>query len=141
MKNKNVLFVYQSIFGAVLMLIGKFIFTSENNRMPAGLCYGFGAAMLVLGIGYLIKYIIVSNVEDEKIKKLKEIEIKDERNVRIKEKAGYMTTKIMNYVLYMFVLILGFMKVDNYILIMAAGLIVIEISLVIYFSNYFSKKM
>jgi uncharacterized membrane protein len=70
-----------------------------------------------------------------------EIEVNDERNTRIREKVGYMTSKIMNYVILVLVMALGFMNVNKMVLIMVASLLLIELALVIFFSNYFSKRM
>lgn len=141
MKNKKVLFVLQSILGIILLLAGSFVFTSDDTKMFSGLCIGFGAAMLTLGIGSFIRSFIISAAEDEDIHHRKQIEVNDERNTRIREKTGYMVAKVMNYILLVFVLVLGFMKVDKIIIIMAVSLIVIEFILLIIFSNYYDKEM
>ncbi|MFD3157207.1 hypothetical protein ACFIJ5_10160 [Haloimpatiens sp. FM7330] len=141
MKNKKVLVILQAIGGVLLLLIGSFVLNDVSTKMLSGLCIGFGAAMLVLGIGTFSHSLIVSSIEDEKIKRIKNIEVNDERNVRIKEKTGYMVAKVMNYILIVFIITLGFMNVDKSIIIMACSLIVIELILVIIFSNYFTKKI
>lgn len=141
MKSKKILFVIQSIAGIILLLLGGFVLTAENVKMFSGLCIGVGAAMTALGIGWFIQSLIIPAMESEEIKRINTIELKDERNTSIREKTGYMVAKIMNYLLLAFVLILGFMGVDKMIIIMSASLIAIEFLLVIYFSNYYSKKM
>lgn len=80
-------------------------------------------------------------MEREKTNRLKEIEVNDERNTRIREKTGYMTSKIMNYLISALVLALGFMSVDVTIIIMVASLLLAELILVVAFSNYYSKIM
>ena len=116
------------------------VFASDNTKMISGLCIGFGAVMLVFGIGSLIRSFVVSAVEDKEIKRIKNIEVNDERNVRIREKTGFMVSRIMNYVLSAFILILGFLGADKVIIIMAVSLIIIEFISVIIFSNYYAKK-
>jgi len=138
---KRVLFVLQSIIGLALLLTGSVILTSEEVKMVSGLCIGIGAVMLALGIGELIRSFMLSALEDEKFKKIKAVEVNDERNIRIKEKAGHMTAKFMNYALSLFIIALGFMGADKLIIILAAALIVIELILFIFFSNYYSRKM
>jgi uncharacterized membrane protein len=141
MNIKRVLFLFLSLGGAALLLLGGFVFTSEDVKMASGLCIGFGSAMLVLGIGNLVRSFIVSAVEDEKIKRLKAIEVNDERNTHIREKSGYLAGKIMNYMICGLVLVLGFMKADKTILITVAFLPLVNLVLVIAFSNYYSKNM
>ena len=135
------MFILQALLGCVLIAMSSLIFTSDSTKMLSGLSIGLGACMLVLGIGNFIRSFIISSAEDEKIKRLNQIEVNDERNTRIREKTGNMVARIMNYVLTAFILILGFMGADKIIIIMAATMIVIEFILTIYFSNYYSKKM
>lgn len=142
MTNKGrLLFVFMSIAGLILLLSGGFVFTAEEFKMVSGLCIGFGSAVLVVGIGNFLRSFMVSAMEDKKIKQLKEIEINDERNIRIREKTGYMVSKIMNYVICVLVLALGFMNIDKIVIIMVASLLLIEFVLAIIFSNYYSKRM
>jgi len=140
MKRKRILYLLQFILGAVLIAMSILVFASDNTKMISGLCIGFGAVMLVFGIGSLIRSFVVSAVEDKEIKRIKNIEVNDERNVRIREKTGFMVSRIMNYVLSAFILILGFLGADKVIIIMAVSLIIIEFISVIIFSNYYAKK-
>lgn len=141
MKLKRVMFILQTAAGIILLLVGSFVLTSDKVKMASGLCIGFGAAVLVLGIGWFIQSLIISATEDEEFKRTKAIEVNDERNTRIREKTGYMVAKIMNYVLLLFILTLGFMGVDKLIIIMAVTLIIFEFVLALIFSNYFAKRM
>lgn len=138
---KRFYFVILSVVGALLLLLGGFVFTSENAKMISGLFIGFGSAMLVLGIGNVIGSFIVLAVEDEKIKHDKMIEVNDERNTRIREKTGYMVSKTMNYIICALVLALGFINADKVVIILVASLLLIELTLVIAFSNYYSKQI
>ncbi|WP_234121959.1 DUF2178 domain-containing protein [Clostridium hydrogenum] len=141
MKQKRFLFVILSIVGIVLLVLSSLVLTSDKLKMVNGLFSGFGSAMLVLGIGKLLESFIVSKVEDEKIKRLKEIEVNDERNTKIREKASHTTLKIMNYIIFILILILAYMKVNKIFLIICVSLIVAEFILLILFSNYYAKKM
>jgi uncharacterized membrane protein len=135
------MYAVMSIAGTLLLLSGGFIFTSSKVKTISGLCFGFGSALLVLGIGKLLNSFIVSATESERINRLKSIEVNDERNTRIREKAGYMTSRIMNYLISVLILALGIMNVDITILIMVASLLLAEFVLVIVFSNHYSKKI
>lgn len=139
MKDKKVLFIVQALLGAILLYVGFFVIKSDQYKMLSGLCIGIGAAMTALGVGQFVQTLIVPALEMEAINKQKEIEINDERNMRIKEKSGYMTAKIMNYVLSGYILILGFMGAALPLILLAVALLVIEFALVIYFSNHYAR--
>lgn len=141
MKSKRALFILQALVGIVLLFAGGFVFTSDKLKMVSGLCIGFGAAMLVLGIGWFVQSLMVSALETEEFKRMRKIEVNDERNIRIRERTGYMVAKVMNYVLLLFILVLGFMGVDKPIIIFATALVVIEFVLVLIFSNHYAKTM
>lgn len=141
MKTRRFLYAVLSIAGVILLFSGNFIFTAQAFKMVSGYCIGFGSAILVIGIGSLINSFMISAAEDKKIKHMKEIEVKDERNVRIRERSGYMAGKIMNYLLCALVLTLGFMNVNRNVLIAVAILPVVYLILIIAFSNYYSKNM
>lgn len=138
---KRVIFLFLGLAGAALLYTGGFIIKEESLKMVSGLCVGIGAAALVLGIGNFIKPFLVSPLEEEKFKKQKDIEVNDERNIRIKEKSGYMVSKVMNYIISCLVLVMGFMNVNKLIIIMVVSLLVAELVLYVGFSNYYSKRM
>jgi Predicted membrane protein (DUF2178). len=138
---KKVMYGMQAVFGAGLILAGNFIFVTDSVKLLSGFCIGFGAAMLALGIGSFIQACVVSKEKDEALRKWKEVQVNDERNVRIREKAGYMTAKIMNYAICVFILTLAYMKADIIYVVMAASLIALEFVLAVVFSDYYSKKM
>lgn len=138
---KRFLWAITALAGVIAVLTGFYVLIGESLKMLSGLCIGAGSAAVGLGLGGLIRTFLISASEDEEILRAKEIEMKDERNTRIREKAGYMTARIMNYALLAFVLILGFIGADKVILLSACALIVLEAVLVIVFSNYYAKKM
>lgn len=139
--NKRVRLVLMAAVGALLVLLGGFVLTAESLKMVSGLCIGFGAAILALGVGGLLQSILISATEDEEFKRIKRIEVNDERNVRIREKAGYMVSKVMNYMILTVILALGFMRADIFTILIVTSLLLIEGVLVVSFSIYYSKKM
>lgn len=92
--------------------------------------------------GFSLLVISISNSKlPEEVKKAKEIETNDERNTAIREKAGYKTCIAMNYVLCIFIIAIGLMGVDIEIILMAVAVLIIQIILVIYYSNHYSKTI
>lgn len=130
-----------AIVGAVVIYIGAFVLDSDSVKMISGLCLGLGAVLLGFGINGVYRSFIYSKVEDGKIRRRKNIEVNDERNVRIRDKAGAKSNHIMVYVITVFVLMLGFMNAPKLIIILAASLLVIQMVLAIFLSNYYAKKM
>lgn len=141
MKNKKYLYIIMALAGITLLLLGAFVFNSEERMIFAGMCFGLGSVLAVFGIGNFVQTLIISDTKYTEIKKAQDIEINDERNIRIREKSGYMVAKVMNYLLCAFVLFLGFSKADLHIILIATFLIVVEFILLIAFSNHYSKKL
>ncbi|MVB12640.1 hypothetical protein CAFE_33810 [Caprobacter fermentans] len=141
MKRRQVWFLLLALAGGALIAAGGFGLTAESQKTISGFCIGIGAAAAVLGVGWFADSLLVSAAETEEVRRIKQIEVNDERNVRIREKAGAKTAKYMNYVLDSFIIVLGVMGAAPYLILTAAGLIAVELILFVYFSNYYSKKM
>ncbi|WP_411677300.1 hypothetical protein [Caproicibacter sp.] len=141
MKRRQVWLLWLALAGGALIAAGVFGFTAESQKTISGFCIGIGAAAAALGVGWFADSLLVSAAETEEVKKFKRVQVEDERNVRIREKAGAKTAKYMNYVLDIFVFILGVMGAAPYLILTAAGLIAVELILFVSFSNYYSKKM
>lgn len=139
MNNKRILFVLMMLGGAILLFSAIFVFNTTETRMASGLCFGLSATTFSLGAGWFIRSFLVSAAEEDSIRKLKEIEVNDERNTRIRERTGYMVARVMNHVLCVFILVIGFMGVDRTIILLVAGMIILEFILTVYFSNRYSK--
>jgi len=140
-KNRIWLYVLLSAIGAISVYIGGFILVEEKLKMLSGLCIGLGSAVFCLGIGNFIGTLIISKTENEEMTHRKNIEVNDERNMRIREKVGAKINQIVIYVISVIVLALGFMGVDVVIIIMISSVLLLELVLAIVLSNYYSKKM
>jgi hypothetical protein len=141
MKKNKLLSVLLALAGLVILLAGIFVFTTPETKLTSGLCFGVGACALSLGSGWFISSFLIQADKEEAILKQKTIEENDERNIRIRERAGYMVARAMNYVLSIFILVLAFIGADRMIIYMVAGIIFLEFVLVVYFSNRYSKTM
>ncbi|AGK95978.1 hypothetical protein [Clostridium pasteurianum] len=142
MIKKNNMWIYAvlTIIGAISIYIGGFVI-SEKLKGVSGLCIGLGAAIFSIGIGNFIGAFIISKVETEEIIRKKNIEVNDERNIRIREKVGAKINRILIYVLSIIVLVLGFMGVNVVIIIMISSVFLLELILAIVLTNYYSKQM
>ena len=141
MKNKKGLYLLQTILGITFIIIGGFILNSEETKMLSGLFIGIGSAGTALGLGWFIQSLVIPESKMKKLQRQKAIEQIDERNIRIRERTGYMAGKIIDYVFMGFILVLGFMEVDKVIIAIAALVLVIKFVLVIFLSSYYAKNM
>ncbi len=82
-----------------------------------------------------------SQTQTEASVKRKEIEVHDERNIRIREKVGWQICRIVNYVLCGLILLLGFLKICVTAMLLLAAVLVMEFILEVFLSNYGSKRM
>lgn len=141
MKRKRFFFVLLMISGIILFLISLFVFTTDEMKAYSGLSIGLGAACFGLGIGWFIQSWGISAKRFEQIERQKTIEVNDERNTRIRERTGYMVTRVMNYILSAFIVVITLLGAEPGIIFMAIGMLVIELALVIYFSNRYARLM
>lgn len=141
MKRNIYIYIMAAIFGAVLLLLARFVIKTEELKMLSGLCYGFGSACLALGIGYLIETLIMSKSNKKEILRKKTIEVNDERNIRIKEKVGSKINQIVFYLLCILILTLGFIGADFIVILMIVAILIVELILLIVFTNHYSKTM
>ena len=138
---KKALLTVQTAVGLALLLGGFYLMPSEEVKLFSGLCIGIGAALFALGLGGLMQQMMISAAETEEWKRVKTIEINDERNIRIKERAGYMVAKSINYLLCLLILIAGFLRTDLHTILFLVSLLIAEFILAVFFSSYYSKKM
>lgn len=95
MKNTNLFFGILALLAGIAALAAAFIF--QGNMI--GICFGIGGAGCALGLGNIISYFYWSSEKNKKryeeILETKSIEINDELNSRIGDKAGKITGSIV----------------------------------------------
>lgn len=126
--------------GIVLFILGFTVLSPEEYSRISGIFIGIGAGSAAAGFSLLVTSISNSKLPED-VKKVKEIETNDERNTLIREKAGYKTCIAMNYVLFIFIVAIGLMGAGIEIILMAVAVLAIQIVLVIYYSNHYSKTI
>lgn len=97
-------------------------------------------ALLIFGrsVDNILKLFAIKESTEEK--KQLEIEIKDERNTLIREKAGYKTNKYMLYLNTVIIFILGFIGAEFWILCLFGSLILAQGVLSISLYNYYNNR-
>jgi hypothetical protein len=97
-------------------------------------------ALLIFGrsIDNILKLFAIK--ESIEVKKQLEIELKDERNTLIREKAGFKTNEYILYLNTVITIVLGFMNVEFWILCLFGSLILAQGILSISLYNYYANR-
>jgi len=123
--------------GAVCLLLSGILPLAE---FPAQLLFGFGIALMILGFSNLLSQLIVSKTETEETMKVKRVEENDERNIRIRERAGFRTSQIILGALCICALTSAFANFELYVTLIFVGLILLHGILLVGFSIYYEKR-
>lgn len=140
MKGKKVLAAAAALFGLACALFGLLVLTGDMQKSMSGLCTGIGAAAFTLGLGNLILLIAVPKAVREEQERIKNIEVNDERNIRIRDKAGAMANRVVLQALGAAVLVFGLLG-DLRAVLVLTGIILLEFVLIIVLSQRYSKQM
>ena len=123
--------------GAACLLLSGILPLAE---FPAQLLFGFGIALMILGFSNLVSQFVVSKMETEETMKVKRVEENDERNIRIRERAGFRTSQIILGALCICALTAAFANFELYVTLIFAGLILLHGILLVGLSIYYEKR-
>lgn len=140
-KGKIMLCVLGAVLGMASFCLGMFVLTEESVKGVSGVMIGIGSSVFALSLGGLLQAALVPKKVLEEQKRQKDIDVHDERNVRIREKTGAKTNSVIFYLHIAIAIVLSALDVDAWVLIMIAGLLVIQVVLLITLSNYYLKRM
>lgn len=123
----------------ILIGIGLFVLTNyfiPTTSAPFGWCIGLACALIILGFGFFIN-IIFSSSEDSSIKNNHPVDWNKET---MKEKAGYITCKVMTILLCIYILVLQEIETNPVILLLSIALLLIHYLMNLFIYFYFIKK-
>lgn len=126
--------------GIVCLLIGLFVVTDPALKMMSGLLTGLGAAVAATGLGNLIWLIVVPRAKREEQQRIKDIEVNDERNIRIREKAGEASNRIVLYALCAAELVFGLFGDIRAVLVIAC-ILLMQLVLAVALTSHYSKRI
>ena len=94
-KDKIVKGYVPAVIGAVLLILGLFVFKANDVKAISGLCFGLGAGLLGMSLSNLanIRYL----EHHPEVLRQSKIESADERNVMINHKAKAKTLDILQW--------------------------------------------
>ena len=137
MKKITVLCLAGFFAGAVCLLLSGILPLAE---FPAQLLFGFGIALMILGFSNLASQFVVSKTEKEETMRVKRVEENDERNIRIRERAGFRTSQVILGALCICALTSAFANFELYVTLIFAGLILLQGILSVGFLIYYEKR-
>lgn len=129
------LYVLISIAGTALLVFGL-VTTSQQSSLVSGLCIGFGIILFSTGLSLTAFGLSATGKEGQK----RQVEMQDERNVAIREKAAYRTGQLL----------LPLMGISGLALALAdqlvgacvlAGLLLVNALAFLWFSHHYNQKL
>lgn len=141
MKSKNVIPVICLGIGCVFLIIcifAKYLDIFETYKPLFGILIGIGSGLLGGGFGQLIN----NNVLDKNptLKRRKEIEVNDERNIYISNRAKGKAFKAMEYIFPIVILIGVLLEADFLVtIIMVISYLLIYVIYIFYLNKYIKE--
>ena len=137
MKIRRIVSVAQLVLGFALLLLGVLAFGHEDDMtLPVALSFGLGAALVALGIsGFILTLSLRPQDLDTEDKK------SSQRSLRVREKSGYITLRIMRSVILVFIVVLFFLKTSTAIILCLIGIEALSFIVQAVFTVYYGKKL
>ncbi len=140
MNGKRCLYLILTLIGIGLILAGIFVFPQKAQKRAAGACYGLGAATLGLGAAWFIGTFFPA-LSSEEAKRRKAINVADERNVLIRDKAGAMVAKYTTYGLILWITTASLFFYGLATILPPVILLVLRFAAQIHYTNHYAKTL
>ena len=137
--SKQFLYILGIIAGIALVIAGIFLKDAQLKGLM-GVCLGVGAGLIGMFTANLITLRIESKHPKAFIKK--NIEVNDERNIIVKDKAGAKANSIiMMMIVPIITLVFVLINVELYVTLTMVGLILLNVGLYIGYFNYYNNRL
>jgi hypothetical protein len=123
----------------IICLIGKDLKIFEIYKALFGVTLGVGSGLFGGSLGYLINVYVLDKYPS--LKKSKDIEMNDERNIYINNMAKAKAFNMIVNILPVILLIFSLLEVDFMIILMMTAFYIFVFGIYIYYSNKYSKEM
>jgi hypothetical protein len=123
----------------ILLLIAGIVASHDGHEAIAGSCFGLGAAATGLGIGRILLTSFRSEEEIEGAERRKKIEVEDERNVGIRNRAGSAVNRITTYVLCILIIGSALLGADLAVILVLIALLVVRFILLVAYHDYYAR--
>jgi hypothetical protein len=127
-----------ALAAAGIILLGLGVFTSDGA--VAGYCFGLGAAAAALGVGYLVQIALLSKEKRDEIDRKKRIEVEDERNVSIRNRAGSAVNSVTTYALCVLIIGASLLGADVAVVLALVALMLARFVLLVAFHGHYARS-
>ncbi|MDW5564194.1 MAG: hypothetical protein SA339_13345 [Methanomassiliicoccus sp.] len=123
----------------ILLLIAGVIASSDGHEAIAGSCFGLGAAATALGIGRILMMSFQSEEDIEEVERRKKIEVEDERNIGIRDRAGSSVNRITTYLLCILIIGASLLGADLAVILMLIVLLAVRFILLVAYHDHYAR--
>jgi len=135
MQKKSMFYITAIIISVIMIIISQFVELNSHS----GILLGTGAGVLGANIAKL--YFINLEKKNPDIVKENEIELKDERNILIRQRAKAKSADIIQWLIMLIAYLEIFVNAPLWIILITIGMFVLYNIIQIYYINKFNKEM
>ena len=135
MQKKSMFYITAIIISVIMIILSQFVELNSHS----GILLGTGAGVLGANIAKL--YSINLEKKNPDIVKENEIELKDERNILIRQRAKAKSADIIQWLIMLIAYLEIFVNAPLWIILVTIGIFVLYNIIQIYYINKFNKEM
>ena len=135
MQKKSMFYITAIIISVIMIILSQFVELNSHS----GILLGTGAGVLGANIAKL--YFINLEKKNPDIVKENEIELKDERNILIRQRAKAKSADITQWLIMLIAYLEIFVNAPLWIILVTIGIFVLYNIIQIYYINKFNKEM
>ena len=135
MQKKSMFYITAIIISIIMIIVSQFVELNSHS----GILLGTGAGVLGANIAKL--YFINLEKKNPDIVKENEIELKDERNILIRQRAKAKSADIIQWLIMLIAYLEIFVNAPLWIILVTIGIFVLYNIIQIYYINKFNKEM
>ena len=135
MQKKSMFYISGIIISVIMIILSQFVELNSHS----GILLGTGAGVLGANIAKL--YFINLEKKNPDIVKENEIELKDERNILIRQRAKAKSADIIQWLIMLIAYLEIFVNAPLWIILVTIGIFVLYNIIQIYYINKFNKEM
>ena len=135
MQKKSMFYITAIIISVIMIIVSQFVELNSHS----GILLGTGAGVLGANIAKL--YFINLEKKNPDIVKKNEIELKDERNILIRQRAKAKSADIIQWLIMLIAYLEIFVNAPLWIILVTIGIFVLYNIIQIYYINKFNKEM
>ena len=135
MKKKSMFYIMAIVISVLMIILSQFVELNSHS----GILLGTGAGVIGASIARL--YFIRLEKKNPDIMKQNEIELQDERNILIRQRAKAKSADIMQWLIMIIAYLTIFVNAPLWMTLLTVGIFVLYNIIQIYYINKFNKEI